>query len=186
MCRHYSYGRLTSNWKPFGIPLAAHCRVLKGSDIRSLYLQLLTPFLVQNGAQADALNFDRCCIEVCTDMEPDNKRVNVFPESIAEENAAEHLDMEFHFYLSDDKATTRGPEIVMNEQLQSTDIPGRLNVLVSWSPKMLEKYNTSLFSSLPEVFKSGFFGKRPQESVSLYKCLEAFLKEEPLGPEDMW
>jgi hypothetical protein len=28
--------------------------------------------------------------------------------------------------------------------------------------------------------------RMPQESVSLYKCLEAFLKEEPLGPEDMW
>lgn len=94
--------------------------------------------------------------------------------------------MEFHFYLSDDKAITKGAEIVMNEPLKSTDIPGRLNVLVNWSPKMVEKYNTSLFSSLPEVFKSGFFGKRPQDSVSLYKCLEAFLKEEPLGPEDMW
>lgn len=183
---HYSYGRLTSNWKPFGIPLAAHCRVLKGSDIHSLYLQLLTPFLVQNRDQADEHSFDRSSTEVCTDMEPDDKRVNGFPESIAEENAAEHLDMEFHFYLSDDKAIAKGPEIVKNEPLQSTDIPGRLNVLVNWSPKMLEKYNTSLFSSLPEVFKSGFLGKRPQESVSLYKCLEAFLKEEPLGPEDMW
>ncbi|KHN34173.1 Ubiquitin carboxyl-terminal hydrolase 8 [Glycine soja] len=28
--------------------------------------------------------------------------------------------------------------------------------------------------------------QRMQESVSIYKCLEAFLKEEPLGPEDMW
>ncbi|CAN4099044.1 unnamed protein product [Withania somnifera] len=183
---HYTYGRLTSNWKPFGIPLAAHCRVLKGSDIRSLYLQLLTPFLVQNRDQADEHNFDRSSTEVCPDMEADNKRANGFPESIAEENAAEHLDMEFHFYLSDDKAIAKGPEIVKDEPLQSRDIPGRLNVLVNWSSKMLAKYNTSLFSSLPEVFKSGFFAKRPQESVSLYKCLEAFLKEEPLGPEDMW
>lgn len=183
---HYIYGKLTSNWKAFGIPLAAHGRVLKGSDICSLYLQLLVPFLVQNRAQTDEHNFDRSSSEVCTETEPDDKRVNGFPVSIAEENAAEHLDMEFHFYLSDDKAIAKGAEIVMNEPLQSTDIPGRLNVLVNWSPKMVEKYNTSLFSSLPEVFKSGFFGKRPQDSVSLYKCLEAFLKEEPLGPEDMW
>ncbi|KAH0659563.1 hypothetical protein KY289_028311 [Solanum tuberosum] len=183
---HYIYGKLTSNWKAFGIPLAAHGRVLKGSDVCSLYLQLLVPFLVQNRAQTDDHNFDRSSTEVCTETEPDDKRVNGFPVSIAEENAAEHLDMEFHFYLSDDKAIAKGAEIVMNEPLQSTDIPGRLNVLVNWSPKMVEKYNTSLFSSLPEVFKSGFFGKRPQDSVSLYKCLEAFLKEEPLGPEDMW
>ncbi|XP_006361109.1 ubiquitin carboxyl-terminal hydrolase 8 [Solanum tuberosum] len=183
---HYIYGKLTSNWKAFGIPLAAHGRVLKGSDVCSLYLQLLVPFLVQNRAQTDEHNFDRSSTEVCTETEPDDKRVNGFPVSIAEENAAKHLDMEFHFYLSDDKAIAKGAEIVMNEPLQSTDIPGRLNVLVNWSPKMVEKYNTSLFSSLPEVFKSGFFGKRPQDSVSLYKCLEAFLKEEPLGPEDMW
>ncbi|KAK4370642.1 hypothetical protein RND71_010117 [Anisodus tanguticus] len=189
---HYTYGKLTSNWKAFGIPLAAHCRVLKGSDIRSLYLQLLTPFLVQNRAQADEHNSDRSSTEVRTDMEvsrdmePGDTRVNGFPESIADENAAEHLDMEFQFYLSDDKATVKHAEIVMNKPLQSTDIPGRLNVLVNWSPKMLDQYNTSLFSSLPEVFKSGFSGKRPLESVSLYKCLEAFLKEEPLGPEDMW
>ncbi|XP_015080186.1 ubiquitin carboxyl-terminal hydrolase 8 [Solanum pennellii] len=183
---HYIYGKLTSNWKAFGIPLAAHGIVLKGSDVCSLYLQLLVPFLVQNRAQTDEHNFDRSSTEVRTEMEPDDKRVNGFPASIAEENAAEHLDMEFHFYLSDDKAITKGAEIVMNEPLKSTDIPGRLNVLVNWSPKMVEKYNTSLFSSLPEVFKSGFFGKRPQDSVSLYKCLEAFLKEEPLGPEDMW
>ncbi|KAL3335885.1 hypothetical protein AABB24_031883 [Solanum stoloniferum] len=183
---HYIYGKLTSNWKAFGIPLATHGRVLKGSDVCSLYLQLLVPFLVQNRAQTDEHNFDRSSTEVCTETEPDDKRVNGFPVSIAEENAAEHLDMEFHFYLSDDKAIAKGAEIVMSEPLQSTDIPGRLNVLVNWSPKMVEKYNTSLFSSLPEVFKSGFFGKRPQDSVSLYKCLEAFLKEEPLGPEDMW
>ncbi|XP_049409029.1 ubiquitin carboxyl-terminal hydrolase 8 [Solanum stenotomum] len=183
---HYIYGKLTSNWKAFGIPLAAHGRVLKGYDVCSLYLQLLVPFLVQNRAQTDEHNFDRSFTEVCTETEPDDKRVNGFPVSIAEENAAKHLDMEFHFYLSDDKAIAKGAEIVMNEPLQSTDIPGRLNVLVNWSPKMVEKYNTSLFSSLPEVFKSGFFGKRPQDSVSLYKCLEAFLKEEPLGPEDMW
>jgi len=39
---------------------------------------------------------------------------------------------------------------------------------------------------LPEVLKPQLYARRPQESVSLYKCLEAFLKEEPLGPEDMW
>ncbi|XP_059300302.1 ubiquitin carboxyl-terminal hydrolase 8 isoform X1 [Lycium ferocissimum] len=180
---HYTYGRLTSSWKAFGIPLAAHCRVLKGSDIYSLYMQLLTPFLVQSRAQTDEHNFDRSSTEVRADMEPDDSRVNGFPESFAEENAAEHLDTEFHFYLSDNKASS---EIVMDQPLQSTDVPGRLNVLVNWSPKMLEQYNTSIFSSLPEVFKAGFFGRRPQESVSFYKCLEAFLKEEPLGPEDMW
>jgi ubiquitin carboxyl-terminal hydrolase 4/11/15 len=51
---------------------------------------------------------------------------------------------------------------------------------------MLKKYDTNLLGSLPEVFKPQLFTKRTQESVSIYKCLEAFLREEPLGPEDMW
>ncbi|KAJ9542934.1 hypothetical protein OSB04_029440 [Centaurea solstitialis] len=51
---------------------------------------------------------------------------------------------------------------------------------------MLEKYDQSLLGSPAEVYKPAFFSKRPQEAISLYKCLEAFLKEEPLGPEDMW
>ncbi|KAI4386154.1 hypothetical protein MLD38_004113 [Melastoma candidum] len=44
----------------------------------------------------------------------------------------------------------------------------------------------NILLSLPETFKSGIVGKRAQESISLYKCLEAFLIDEPLGPEDMW
>ncbi|CBI24406.3 unnamed protein product, partial [Vitis vinifera] len=62
----------------------------------------------------------------------------------------------------------------------------RLNLLVFWPEKKIEQYDTHLISSLPEIFKSGFIARRPQESVSLYRCLEAFLKEEPLGPDDMW
>ncbi|KAJ7971697.1 Ubiquitin carboxyl-terminal hydrolase [Quillaja saponaria] len=51
---------------------------------------------------------------------------------------------------------------------------------------MIQKYDSYLLNSLHEVFKPQLFTRRPEESVSLSKCLEAFLKEEPLGPEDMW
>ena len=61
-----------------------------------------------------------------------------------------------------------------------------MDVTVLWSNKMLKKYDTYRLDTLPEVFKPQLFTKRTQESVSIYKCLEAFLKEEPLGPEDMW
>lgn len=74
----------------------------------------------------------------------------------------------------------------MNEPLVINGELRLLHVLVCWSEEQLKIYDTQLCSSLPEVFKSGFLAKRPQESVSLYKCLEAFLQEEPLGPEDMW
>ncbi|KAK2999764.1 hypothetical protein RJ639_022747 [Escallonia herrerae] len=89
-------------------------------------------------------------------------------------------------YFTDEKGICKDSEIVMNEPVRSTVLPGRIYVLVRWPDKMVEQYNTHLLSTLPEIYKSGFFAKQPQESVSLYKCLEAFLKEEPLGPEDMW
>ena len=72
----------------------------------------------------------------------------------------------------------------MNETVEKEESK-QLNVLVCWPKKYIAEYDTRLLSSLAEVFKSSLFAKKPQESVSLYKCLEAFLKEEPLGPEDV-
>jgi len=48
-------------------------------------------------------------------------------------------------------------------------------------------YNIDYMDGLPEVFKPGFMSKKTrQEAVNLFSCLDAFLKEEPLGPDDMW
>jgi ubiquitin carboxyl-terminal hydrolase 4/11/15 len=95
-------------------------------------------------------------------------------------------DGEMEFYITDDKGTVKNFKILMNEPLAINGELSRLHVLVCWSEKEIKKYDTQLCSSLPEVCKFSFSAKRPQESVSLYKCLEAFLQEEPLGPEDMW
>lgn len=60
-------------------------------------------------------------------------------------------------------------------------------VYVDWSQKLLEKYDFHYMENLPEVFKSGPVTKKARsEPLSLYTCLEAFLREEPLVPEDMW
>lgn len=58
---------------------------------------------------------------------------------------------------------------------------------VDWSLKLLQKCNTHFLENLPEVFKYGPVTKKARtEPLSLYTCLEAFLREEPLVPEDMW
>lgn len=62
-----------------------------------------------------------------------------------------------------------------------------LKIIMGWSDKKHELYDFSFLEDLPEVFKSGFMLKKTrQEAVTLYSCLEAFLREEPLGPDDMW
>lgn len=63
----------------------------------------------------------------------------------------------------------------------------RLKVVMNWSDREHEIYDFSFLEDLPEVFKSGFMSKKTrQEAITLYSCLEAFIKEEPLGPDDMW
>lgn len=62
-----------------------------------------------------------------------------------------------------------------------------LKIMLDWTDKEHELYDTSYFKDLPEVNKSGFTAKKTrQEAISLFSCLDAFLKEEPLGPDDMW
>lgn len=66
--------------------------------------------------------------------------------------------------------------------------PGRsTKFLIEWTEKEHEMYDASHLQVLPEVHKSRIFAsKSKQEAVSLFSCLDAFLKEEPLGPDDMW
>ncbi|XP_042025033.1 ubiquitin carboxyl-terminal hydrolase 9-like isoform X1 [Salvia splendens] len=67
--------------------------------------------------------------------------------------------------------------------------PSRLaKFLVEWTEKEHEIYSASYLQVLPEVHKSQIFANKSkqQEAVSLFSCLDAFLKEEPLGPDDMW
>lgn len=62
-----------------------------------------------------------------------------------------------------------------------------IKVFVDWTEKEYELYDASYLSDLPEVHKTGFTVKKTrQEAISLFSCLEAFLTEEPLGPDDMW
>lgn len=181
-------GKKTTSWKAFGIPLVASCKIANGSDIRALYLKLLDPYL---DPAHDII--DNCDITVSTtnegtaELEDSTCLESGEGGDTAVKNSLDmHTNTDFIFYRTDEKGTGRGSEIVMNEQITCITLPWRLNVIVCWPDKLVERRSTHLLSSLPETFKSGFLSKQPQESVSLYRCLEAFLKEEPLGPEDMW
>lgn len=186
--RNNFLGKKTTSWKAFGIPLVASCKIANGSDIRALYLKLLDPYL---DPAHDII--DNCDITVSTtnegtaELEDSTCLESGEGGDTAVKNSLDmHTNTDFIFYRTDEKGTGRGSEIVMNEQITCITLPWRLNVIVCWPDKLVERRSTHLLSSLPETFKSGFLSKQPQESVSLYRCLEAFLKEEPLGPEDMW
>lgn len=173
------------NWKLFGIPLVARLSDhSNGSDIRNQYLKLLSPFLMPD----DTLNDDDSGVTANEDsaME-DVPSINVSDgnaDSDSETDNGPLFSNDFQFCIKDYHG--RVTEIEMNKPLLAPSYNNRLEVHVLWSEKMVERYDTCILSALPEVFKPQLCTRRPQESVSLYKCLEAFLKEEPLGPDDMW
>ena len=155
--------------------MARLCNTINGSHLRNLYLKWFCPF------QKEAL--EHC---VVSSKNEEVAEMATSPSSGPNANGFDaSSDGEMEFYITDEKGTVKSSKILMNEPLTISGELRLLHVLVCWSEK-IKKYETQLSSSLPEVFKSGFLAKRPQESVSLYKCLETFLQEEPLGPEDMW
>lgn len=183
----YIHGKLSSSWKAFGIPLVARiCNSVNGSDVYNLYLKLINPFQIRSeGISNNSDSSEKTVIEEVKELKD-----AISPVLSAGANGINEIwvdpdsDAELQFYLTDDKGAIRASKLVMDEPV--TRLPRRLNLLVFWPEKKIEQYDTHLISSLPEIFKSGFIARRPQESVSLYRCLEAFLKEEPLGPDDMW
>ncbi|XP_030925271.1 ubiquitin carboxyl-terminal hydrolase 8-like [Quercus lobata] len=171
--------------KMFGIPLVARLPDLScGSDIRKKFLQLLNPFLMPI---EDVLNdYDD---EEGSSGNEDSDMLDATSPTVLDTDAGSDSETLDETHLGTDFQFQIGPfstEIKMDEPFQVSGLAKELEVHVVWSDKMIDKYDTCILSSFPEVFKPQTFMKRPQESVSLYKCLEAFLKEEPLGPEDMW
>ncbi|KAI3450781.1 hypothetical protein Pfo_007446 [Paulownia fortunei] len=181
-------GKLTPSWRAFGVPLVVRKNIANGFGIREVYAKLLAPFLVPDEDSVDNIDgSDNSATELIMETyNTSDARLSGSPETSDKEEPDAQSGTAFQFYLTNEKGTEKGSEIGMGELVKPTPMPERLYVLVSWPEKMVTRYNVQPLSLLPEVFKSGFFTKRPQESVSLYKCLEAFLKEEPLGPDDMW
>lgn len=136
----------------FGIPLVARFSGISyGSDIRKVFLKMLSPFLMAN---EDALyNYDG---DVGNSGKEDSEMEDATSPTVLDASAGSeggrqdetHMDTDFLFY--------RGPEfseIEMNEPVLVSGSIKELEVLVLWSDKMIEKSDTCLLSSLPEVFK---------------------------------
>ncbi|CAB4287003.1 unnamed protein product [Prunus armeniaca] len=185
MCHNNGEMRLVP--QVFGIPLVATLPdVCNGSDIRNAFLKVLNPYLMSPGDllnifDDDFANEDSNATTTTTTTIMDNDA-----DSDRESRDEANSDTDFQFYLPDAKEAIEDTLIDMNEPIVVSGLPKRLEVLVLWSDNMTKKYDTCLLNTLPEVFKPQFFMREPEESVSLYKCLKAFMKEEPLGPEDMW
>ncbi|KAF8391515.1 hypothetical protein HHK36_023820 [Tetracentron sinense] len=173
-------------WKPYGTPLVSpisHDDVITRGDVQEIVHTMLSPMLrteslgpsdLPDTSISVATSHAACDIssEAGTDSIDTDKICSVakLPLQLVDENNA-CIDL------------STGEEKVIKLSSSSTSIL----VFIDWSKKHLEKYDTHYLENLPEVFKYGPVTKKARnEPLSLYTCLEAFLREEPLVPEDMW
>ncbi|PIN10414.1 Ubiquitin C-terminal hydrolase [Handroanthus impetiginosus] len=175
--------------KPFLTPLVTILEdPQSGADIDIAVSRVLSPlrrkaFITstthssrENGSAANAIDEQMECS--CTQLEPMIQSAEEMePEGMSSK------ELSFRLCITDDKGYGCRP-IAKDSPIK----PGRVvKVMLDWTDKEHELYDSSYLKDLPEVHKSGILSKKTkQEAISLFSCLDAFLKEEPLGPDDMW
>ncbi|KAL0331584.1 UNVERIFIED_CONTAM: Ubiquitin carboxyl-terminal hydrolase 10 [Sesamum angustifolium] len=124
-----------------------------------------------------------CAIEEQTNNSSTQLGSSIQSTEETEPDGMSSRELSFRLCITDDKGYGCRP-IVKDSPIR----PGRIvKVMLDWTEKEHELYDSSYLKDLPEVHKSGILAKKTkQEAISLFSCLDAFLKEEPLGPDDMW
>eukprot|EP00268_Persea_americana_P027801 TRINITY_DN27076_c0_g1_i2.p1 TRINITY_DN27076_c0_g1~~TRINITY_DN27076_c0_g1_i2.p1 ORF type:complete len:926 (-),score=172.52 TRINITY_DN27076_c0_g1_i2:429-3206(-) len=162
-----------------------------GADIQAAVSAVLAPFLRRKGIlPLDPIKVGKengCDLVVDADRMLENFDTCLIPnDHSVTDTEVDHQPTAkpyFRLWLTDERAFSRSP-IENDCHIRSDAIT---HVLLDWSDRILDFYDVSFLEDLPEVFKSEFTVKKTrQEAISLFSCLEAFLKEEPLGPDDMW
>lgn len=167
--------------KLFGSPLVTYVNTdpLSGTDIDAVISGFLSPLhrvhassKIHNGSDNGHLS----------DATTDETSASLSSPDTEIDNASDG-QLSFRIFLTDERGLNYIPL-----QSEVSVSPGTITkVLVEWNEGEHETYDSSYLNDLPEVNKTSFSAKKTrQEAISLFSCLEAFLAEEPLGPDDMW
>ncbi|XP_020575008.1 ubiquitin carboxyl-terminal hydrolase 5 isoform X1 [Phalaenopsis equestris] len=184
-------------WKPYGTPLMAPFLgdgSVRCADIRRTLQNMLIPMLQSQKSQPGCLSnsFSRVASYttdhyISTDEE--------CAESDHKDGGSNHdrSETDCHLFLElvDENDELIDLSTVEEKPLKLRSYSSSSSstvVFINWSQKDLQIYDTRRLEILPEVYKYGPpLPKRSRgEPLSLYACLDAFLREEPLVPEDMW
>ncbi|CAD6257147.1 unnamed protein product [Miscanthus lutarioriparius] len=161
---HGNNNTLTS-WKPYGVPLLAQIsrnEIVTGLDIHELVHKMLVPML----RNQDSLHL-------------------AVQSSVSTRTHSYHTNCsKFQLQLIDDSNTVIEKS---NDAIRVPQSSLATVFFINWPKEDLKKIDTHHLEYLPEVFMYAPPAKRTRgEALSLYACLDAFLREEPLVPEDMW
>ncbi|XP_049935881.1 ubiquitin carboxyl-terminal hydrolase 10-like isoform X2 [Nymphaea colorata] len=186
---HFDLQR-SGNWRPFGTPLITCLPEAPRNvaDIQDAVRALLAPLLRKkslhclNGMK---MHKDECPIDGGDDTIMENcDTVAGHDDQTPSDSGSSNEELSFDLLLTDDRSSMRPLD---DDALKFLNRSSRIQITMHWSNENKEVYDTSFLENLPDVFKSGFVMKKiRQEAVNLFSCLDAFLKEEPLGPDDMW
>uniref|UniRef100_A0A1J3DYE7 Ubiquitin carboxyl-terminal hydrolase 5 n=1 Tax=Noccaea caerulescens TaxID=107243 RepID=A0A1J3DYE7_NOCCA len=101
-------------------------------------------------------------------------------KSSSSEVAASKLSLQL---IDENNKTVNLPE----DEAEAIKLPSAtVTVYLDWTPELSGMYDITCLESLPEVLKYGPATKKARsEPLSLYACLEAFLREEPLVPDEV-
>ncbi|KAK7378005.1 hypothetical protein VNO80_03441 [Phaseolus coccineus] len=191
-----SDSHVISGWKPYGTPIVSliSCddTVTRG-DIQVIVNRILSPLLRRGGnveqATTSEASIPKAAPEECSLTNDDACAGNMVSNSLNKEftnSKAPSMPTLPLLLVGDNNACI---DLSMGEEkvVKLPQASPKVLVYIDWSQKLLEKYDTHPIESLPEVLKYGPVTKKARtEPLSLYTCLEAFLREEPLVPEDMW
>ncbi|TYG42753.1 hypothetical protein ES288_D12G282800v1 [Gossypium darwinii] len=170
----------------FGTPLVTYLVAdqSSGADIEAAVSKVLSPFKKtssakahvgkENGILLDGLD-EECS---CSDAQSVEN---------AELEGTSCTDLSIPLRLTDGRVMNFNA-FKKDTLFESGKIIGKLlRVVLDWTDKEQELYDSSYLKDIPEVNKAGLAAKKTrQEAISLSSCLDAFLIEEPLGPDDMW
>ncbi|XP_004303326.1 PREDICTED: ubiquitin carboxyl-terminal hydrolase 5 isoform X2 [Fragaria vesca subsp. vesca] len=187
--------QITSGWLPYGTPLllSIPCddEITRG-DIQKMVHTMLSPMLRTESLDHTDISGVSSAIaasnpagnlgEACTDSAISNSMNNEMTSSKPVKSLELPLQLVDESNACIDLSVGEEKAITLPSASSSSIL-----VYADWSQKLLDKYHTHYLENLPEVFKYGPVTKKARtEPLSLYTCLEAFLREEPLVPEDMW
>ncbi|CAH9117014.1 unnamed protein product [Cuscuta europaea] len=177
-------------WKPFLTPLVTFLDEdpVTGVNIDLAVDRMLSPLRRKSYIKSTVSFEDR---QTGSDSEVVDDPMNCSTEYGSMSESADDIEpeesssseMSFHLCITDERGMKCRP-ILNNTPIKLG--PG-VKVYLDWTEKEYESFDASYLKDLPDVHKSGPAAQKTKpEAISLFSCLEAFLKEEPLGPDDMW
>ncbi|KVI11543.1 Peptidase C19, ubiquitin carboxyl-terminal hydrolase 2 [Cynara cardunculus var. scolymus] len=176
--------RGTTGWKAYGTPLvfpvSCDATITRG-DIQLIVHTMLSPMLRAEPVHSDISDADPS--SVASDL-TSVKKASIIDGKENDDSKTPSLKLPLKLVDGNNACIDLSVGEERTVRLPSTSMSVLL--FIDWSPKLLKRYDTHYLEKLPEVFKYGPAKKTRTEPLSLYTCLEAFLREEPLVPEDMY